>query len=260
MLQAFIIVLREGFEAFLIVAIIFAYLRKTGRQQLLPAVYSAIAVSVVASAALGYWLRTGVNQAFWEGVLGVVAIILIISLVIHMWRTAPKLKQKMHERLAEVSSRGSYGAAFAGVFLFSALMITREGMETALMLQQVRGQYLTGALLGLGAATAMALIWARVGHLINLKLFFQVTGIFLLLFTIQIAIYTFHEFSEAGLFPNSDALHEATELYSPDGLYGRWFSLLIVIVCGIWLAGAWLLDRFRKLAAAPPPMKGVSGD
>jgi high-affinity iron transporter len=260
MLQAFIIVLREGFEAFLIVAIIFAYLRKTGQRWLLPAVYAAIAASAGASLALSYVLRMGVNQSFWEGVLGVVAIIFVVSLVIHMWRTAPRLNQKMQARLSEVSSRSSHWAAFLGVFFFTLLMITREGMETALLLTQVRGEYLTGGLLGLGAATAMALVWARFGHLINLKRFFQVTGIFLLLFTVQIAIYSFHEFSEAGLFPNSDALHEATELYSPDGLYGRWFSLLIVIVCGVWLAGAWVVDRFRRFQVEPPAMKGASGD
>src|SRR4030095_12499747 len=102
MLDAFVIVLREGFEAFLIVAIIFSYLRKTGQRWLTPVVYGAIATSVAASVGLGSWLRTGVNQACWEGVLGLVAIILVATLVVHMWRTAPRLKQKMHERLGEV--------------------------------------------------------------------------------------------------------------------------------------------------------------
>jgi high-affinity iron transporter len=81
--------------------------------------------------------------------------------------------------------------------------------------------------------------------LINLKRFFQVTGVFLLLFMVQVGIYSFHEFSEAGLLPNSDALHEATEKFSPDGLYGKWFSLLMVSVCGLWLIGGWVVDRLR---------------
>lgn len=259
MLQSFIIVLREGFESFLIVAIIFAYLRKTRQPRLLPALYSAIAVSVIASVALGYTLRqVEVNQSLWEGILGVVAIIFVVSLVIHMWRTAPRLKQNMQRRLDEVSSHRSHWAALLGVFLFTVLMITREGIETALMLSQVRGQFLTGGLLGLGAAVIMALMWARFGHLINMKRFFQVTGIFLLLFTVQIAIYSFHEFAEAGLFPNSDALHEATEIYSPDGLYGKWFSLLTVVACAVWLTGGWLVDRVRRLNVAPSAVKGAS--
>jgi len=247
MLQSFIIVLREGFEAFLIVAVILTYLRKTGQKWLAPAVYWAIVTSIVVSAALGYVLSLGVNQSLWEGILGVVAIIMVASLVIHMWRTAPRLKKRMENRLTEVSSRTSRLAAFFGVFLFTVLMISREGMETALMLLQVRqGSLLGGALLGLGAAALMAWGWARFGHLINLKLFFQVTGIFLLLFMVQVAIYSFHEFSEAGLFPNSDALHEATEKFSPDGLYGKWFSLLMVAVCALWLIGAWIADRLRS--------------
>jgi len=245
MLQAFIIVLREGFEAFLIVAIIFAYLRKSGRTWLAPAVYSAIAVSVAASIALGYVLKTGVNQSLWEGVLGVVAIVLVATLVIHMWRAAPQLKQKMDQRLGKVSSSERSVAGFLGVFLFASLMITREGMETALMLTQVHGEYLVGGILGLVGATAMALAWARFGHLINIKRFMQVTSIFLLLFLVQIAIYTFHEFAEAGVFPNSEAWHTATEVFSPDGLYGRWFSMLIVATCAVWLMVAWVADKVR---------------
>jgi high-affinity iron transporter len=247
MLQSFIIILREGFESFLIVAVILAYLRKTDQRWLSPAVYVAIAVSFVASIALGYLLMQGVNQSLWEGVLGLVAVVMVASLVVHMWRTAPRLKANMHRRLDEVSGGASRWAAFFGVFLFTALMITREGMETALLLLQVHdGNMIGGALLGLGAAGALAWAWARFGHLINLKRFFQVTGIFLLLFMVQVAIYSFHEFSEAGVLPNSDALHEATEKFSPDGLYGQWFSLLLVAVCACWLIGAWLVDRLKS--------------
>ncbi|HXM35589.1 MAG TPA: FTR1 family protein, partial [Pyrinomonadaceae bacterium] len=131
-------------------------------------------------------------------------------------------------------------------FLFTFLMITREGMETALMLLQVRNpRMVSGALAGLVAAGGLAWLWARLGHLINVKRFFQVTGIFLLLFMAQVAIYTFHEFAEAGILPNSEVLHAATEKFSPDGLYGKWFSLLMIGICAAWLAGAWLVDRVR---------------
>ncbi|HEX7999361.1 MAG TPA: FTR1 family protein [Pyrinomonadaceae bacterium] len=246
MLQPFIIVLREGFEAFLIVAVILAYLRKTGQQWLSVAVYWAVATSIVVSAALGYLLNTGIDQSFWEGVLGVVAIIMVASLVIHMWRTAPQLKKRMERRLEQASSTGSRLRAFLGVFLFTVLMISREGMETALMLIQVHtSQWVLGALLGLVAAVALAWIWVRMSHLINMKRFFQVTGIFLLLFMVQVAIYSFHEFSESGLFPNSDAIHEATEAFSPDGIYGRWFSIIMIAACALWLIGAWIADRLK---------------
>ena len=157
-----------------------------------------------------------------------------------------RISGSCRERLSAVSSKSSRLAAVLGVFLFTFLMITREGMETALMLMQVKNPNLiSGALLGLAAAIVFALCWARFGHLINVRRFFQVTGIFLLLFMLQVSIYSFHEFAEAGLLPNSDVLHEATEKFSPDGLYGKWFSPIMIGICGLWLVGAWLIDRSR---------------
>lgn len=261
MMNAFIIVLREGFEAFLIVSIVIAYLRKTGRMGLAPAVYSAIGVSVAASMGIGYWLSQtteGVNQALWEGILGLAAIVLVVSLIIHMRRIAPKMKQAMYERLSEATEGRTRGMAFLGVFLFTVLMITREGMETALLLLQVEGQLLLGGVLGLLGATLLAIAWGRYGHRIDMKRFFQVTSLFLILFLAQIAVYTFHEFAEAGLFPNSEALHAATEIISPDGEIGKWFSLSIVVVCASWLIGVWLLDRSRREPAAGMTM--AAGD
>lgn len=265
MLQSFIIILREGFESFLLVAVILSYLRKSQQRQLAPAVYWAIVFALLLSGGLGYLLfqmQTGNdlverhfgatvagflgNESLREGVLGVLAIVMVASLVIYMWRTGAKLKQKMEERLGEVSAKRSGRTAYAGIFLFTALMISREGMETALMLLQVRSSRLVwGALLGLAAAIGLAWAWAQFGHLINVRRFFQVTGIFLLLFMAQVAVYSFHEFSEAGLFPNSEAIHTATEKFSPQGLYGQWFSLIMVSACAVWLAGAWLIDRVR---------------
>jgi len=108
-----------------------------------------------------------------------------------------------------------------------------------------------GALLGLAAAVSLAWAWGRFSHLINVKRFFQVTGIFLVLFMIQVGIYTFHEFSEAGVLPNSEAIHTATEKFSPDGLYGQWFSFGMISVCAAWLVGAWMIDRLKGPRNAP---------
>jgi len=270
MLNSFIIVFREGFESILLVAVILSYLRKAGQKWLTSAVYVALVLGLSASVALGYVLRNGVNdsvlegifgsaigstvsqflanESLREGVLGIVAMVMVGSLVIYMWRTGPKVQQRMRSRLDTVSSRSSRMAAVAGVFLFTFLMITREGMETALMLLQVHSsEMLGGALLGLFAAAAFAWSWAKFGHLINVKRFFQVTGIFLLLFMLQVGIYSLHEFSEAGLLPNSEVLHAATEKFSPDGLYGKWFSLVMISVCALWLFGGWLMDRLKPV-------------
>jgi high-affinity iron transporter len=251
MIPALIIVFREGFEAFLSVAIIFAFLRKTGRDWLRPAVYAGVVASVIASFALGWWLMH-VNQSFWEGVLGLMAAVLVASFVVHVWRTAPKMKGEMERRLNVYSSPASRFLAIAGVFFFTALMVTREGMETALMLIQVRNsRFILGSLLGIAAAAAMSWAWAHYGHRIDVKRFFQVTGLFLLLFTIQILFYSIHEFSEAEVLGKwSEAIHNATEPYSPVGVYGKWISVLMVGLCAAWLVGASMKDRFARSRAA----------
>ena len=247
MLQALIIVFREGFESFLTVAIIFAYLRKTNRDWLRPAVWWGIAVSVVTSAILGWWLQR-LNQPLWEGVLALVAAVLVASFVIHIWRVAPRMKREMEQKLEVHASKGSTPLAWLGVFLFTLFMITREGMETALMLIQVGNmpRFWLGCALGLAAAASMSWLWAHYGHRINVKRFFQVTGLFLLLFTVQIVFYAIHEFSEAEILPNSEAIHLATEPYSADGRYSMWIMFGMVAVCAAWLAGVTALDRARN--------------
>jgi len=95
----------------------------------------------------------------------------------------------------------------------------------------------------------MALAWVNFGHLINLRRFFQVTAIFLLLFMVQVGIYSFHELSEAGVLPNSQVLHDATESFSPEGIYGKWFSLVALGLSALWLIGVGIRDRFSAKPA-----------
>lgn len=88
MLPALIIVFREGFEAFLSVAVILAFLKKTDRNHLRPAVYAGAVVSLVLSGALGYVLS--LNQSpLWEVILGIVAVILVVTFVIQVWKSGP---------------------------------------------------------------------------------------------------------------------------------------------------------------------------
>lgn len=246
MLNALIIVFREGFEAFLTVAIIFAFLRKTGRDWLRPAVWWGVALSVVASFALG-WALQSINQPLWEGVLGLVAALLVATFVIHMWRIAPRLKRDMETKLEVRSTNSSRALAALGVFGFTLFMITREGMETALMLIQVpQSRFWLGCGIGLALAASMSWLWAHYGHRINMGRFFQVTGLFLLLFTLQIVFHAIHEFSEAEVLPHSDAIHAATEPYSADGRYAPWITLGMLGICALFIAGASLVDRMRE--------------
>lgn len=248
MFQAFVIVLREAFEAFLIVSIIFSYLRRMEQRWLLPAVRWGIAVSLLTSAGLGVVLYRGVNEPLWEAILGLIAAILVTTLVIHMWRHGRFLKRDMENRLKSIFTRASTSLVSIGVFLFTVFMITREGMETALLLIQVpEGRIVAGALMGIAAMAVFAYLWVRFSAFINLRLFFQVTGIFLLLFVAQILIYSFHEFTETGLIPHSEFWHVATEPFSSVGLYGKWFSVVTVGVCAAWL----LLAGLRQYLQGP---------
>src|SRR4029079_16358612 len=117
-------------EAFLIVAISLAYLRKADRRELIPAVHWGIGASVVLSVAAGLLLARARNQSFWEGILGIGAGVLVASLTVHMWRAGRYMKREIEGSL-ERSSLREGTAAFVGVFFFTLLMITREGMETA---------------------------------------------------------------------------------------------------------------------------------
>ncbi len=247
MLQAFVITLREGLEAFLIVAISLSYLRKTGRGQLIPAVHWGIVTSVLLSIGAGVLLARASNQALWEGVLAMTAAVLVTSLTVHMWRAGRRMKRDIEGKLEE-SSRRTGSAAFLGVFAFTLLMITREGMETALLMNallfQVRSmQIVGGALAGTLFAAGIALLWSRFGHRINLARFFQVTAVFLFVFVFQLLIYGFHELTEANLFPGSEAWHNATEPYGPDGVYGQYLSYLLVLLPLGWLALAGFTKR-----------------
>ena len=247
MLQAFVVTLREGLEAFLIVAISLAYLKKTGRAALIPAVRWGIVASIILSIAAGVLLARAANQALWEGVLALVAAVLVASLTVHMWRAGRYMKRDIEGRL-EASSVKTGTAAFFGVFFFTLLMITREGMETALLMNALlftvqSPQILAGAAGGTVMAALVASLWSRYGHRVNLARFFQVTAVFLLIFVVQLLIYGLHELTEANVFPNSQPWHDATEPFGPDGVYGQYFTYLLVVIPLAWLGVSTLFHR-----------------
>ncbi len=254
MLQAFVITLREGLEAFLIVAISLAYLRKAGRGELVPAVRWGIGVSILLSVAAAFLFQKASNQSLWEGILALVAALSVTTLTVHMWRAARRMRRDIEGRL-QSSTLKTGSAAFLGVFLFTLLMISREGMETALLLgtllfQIKSAQVLSGAVIGLASAAGVSWLWSRYGHRVNLALFFQVTAVFLLVFVVQLLIYGFHELTEANIFPYSEPLHWATEPYGPDGRYGQYLTYLLVLLPLGWLTVATFLGM-RKPAPQP---------
>jgi len=256
MAQAFVITLREGLEAFLIIAISLAYLRKSQRPELVPAVHWGIATSLVLSIGAAWLFYQARNQALWEGVLALAAAVSVASLTIHMWRTAKRIKKDIEGRL-QTSAAKSGTAAFAGVFLFTLLMITREGMETALLMGTLLFQIqaidmIIGAVAGVMLAAFVASLWSRYGHRVNLGLFFQVTAVFLMIFVVQLLIYGFHELTEANIFPYSEPLHIATEPYGPDGMYGKYLTYLLVLLPMGWLLFASIFGSRKGMASQAP--------
>jgi high-affinity iron transporter len=146
------------------------------------------------------------------------------------------MKGDIEGRLQSSSMRGGI-AAFAGVFLFTVLMITREGMETALLLMQLREtlNLVAGAALGAVGAAGFAWLWSRYGHRVNLSLFFQVTAIFLFVFVVQLVVRGVHEMSEQNMLPFSALLHEKTEAWGPDSSFGHLLTYLLVLAPFGWL-------------------------
>lgn len=248
MFATFVITLREGLEAFLIVAISLAYLRQTGRSRLVPAIHWGIAVALGASIAAGLLFRQAENKPLWEGVLALVAALLVASLTIHMRHAAQAMPDTPRLQLATLAARTG-PAAFGGVFMFTVFMVGREGMETvllitALLFQVHSTELLAGGVLGLTAAGSIAWAWGHYGHHVNLTIFFQVTTIFLYLLILQLLIYGFHELTEAQALPLDNYYwHAVTEPYGPDGLYGHWLSYALVALPGGWLMVYALRDR-----------------
>src|SRR5258708_3360756 len=132
MLQTFIITLREGVEASLVIAIAIAYLRKTGRQELLPAVYRAFSAALVASLALAWvFTRFQITEEAYGGWTMLASAVFVLSMVVWMNRHAKHMKGEIETQLQK--GMGSERARW-GIFLFVFLMVFREGVETVMLL------------------------------------------------------------------------------------------------------------------------------
>lgn len=259
MLQTMMVTFREGIEAFLIIAITSLYLRNTGRIALLPALRWGTGVALAGSLALGIALaRIGAMTPLWEGCLALLAMVLVITCTVHMLRNGKRMAQHIRDHIdaSDMPGGGAGNAAFTGVFLFTLLMIGREGVETATMLAALSGQsdmreFFAGGIVGVALAGLLAFAWVRYGKRVDLSRFFQVTAIFMVLFSVQLLIYAFHEFSEAEALPGLDNQwwHVATEPYGPEGQYGAWLSYSLVIAPLAFLAWAWWQDRRKRRKA-----------
>src|ERR1700678_1022403 len=205
MLEAFIVTLREGVEAALIVGITLAYLSKINRPELRKSVYAALISAFEASLGVAALLsRTRWNQDIFEGWVMLAPSFFVITMIIFMMKSGRKLKGEIEGKVGLLAGRN----AWFGLFAFVFLMVLREGVETVLILSAVSlnsTELLSflGTFLGVIAAVAFGVMFVKGSVRINLQKFFRVTTVILFLVAFQLVIAGLHELSESGVIPSS---------------------------------------------------------
>jgi high-affinity iron transporter len=252
MIQTFVITLREGVEAALVIAIAIAYLRKSGRTALLPTVYHALITAVIVCfvAAWGF-TKLNISNDSYEGWTLLASAVFVFSMVVWMNRHGKRMKAEIETKLQE----GAAGETRRlGVFLFVFLMIFREGVETVLLLAAVRLNTSGilewfGAALGIGLAVLFGVSFVRGTIRVNLRQFFQMTTAILMVVVFQLAITGLHELSESGYLPSGP-----TEMAVIGPVVNNEAFFFITILA---LAGAMMLLEWRKRKA--PRTEGLQG-
>ncbi|HEX4019945.1 MAG TPA: Fe-S-containing protein [Acidobacteriaceae bacterium] len=243
MLQAFIITLREGVEAALIIGIVFAYLNKIGRHDLKRVVLAALAAACIASLVVAIILsRIQFNEDMFEGIIMLVAAVFVLSMIWFMQHTAKTMKGHIEKKLGALTGSGSK----TGLFLFVFLMVFREGVETVLILGAVslnstELMSFFGTLLGVTCAVVFGVLFVKGSVRINLQRFFRVTSVILYFVVFQLLISGLHELSEYGILPSS-----RTEMRIIGPIVSNDSFFFITILA---LAGLMVLFEYRKRAA-----------
>lgn len=213
MLAAFLITLREGLEAALIVSILIAYLVKSDRGESVRYVWAGVGAAAVFSLAVGGALAVAADelpeqaQAAFEGVMALLAVAFVTWMVFWMARNARALKGELHAHVDKATAAGA-GAVAAMAFI----AVSREGFETALFLwssmQTTGGGWIDilGGLLGLATSIALGLLIYRGALRVNLATFFQWTGVALIVIAAGVFTYGIHELQEAGLLFGEDSI------------------------------------------------------
>ena len=205
MLQAFIVTLREGVEAALIVGITLAYLAKIGRNDLRKSVYAALASAFVGSIGVAVLLsRTKWNQDIFEGWIMLAAAFFVVTMIIFMMKTGGKLKGQIEGKVGLLAGED----AWLGLFFFVFLMVLREGVETVLILSAVslnssELMSFLGTLGGVIVAVFFGVMFVKGSVRINLQKFFRITTVILFFVATQLVISGLHELSENGVLPSS---------------------------------------------------------
>jgi high-affinity iron transporter len=252
LLSAFLIALREGVEAALVVGIILVYLARTGRSQLARYVWSGVALaaalSLAVSLALDHWR---VNGDGFEGLLMLLAAAFVISMIIWMNRVARHLRKDIEQKIENYAMQAGSAAGW-GIFLFVFLMVLREGVELAVILRAVELssegiQTWAGTIAGLTAAIAVGLFFFKGTLKIPLHRFFAATTIILWLVAAQLALTGLHELSEARWLPSSKG---EMALIGPIVRNEIFFFVFIFGAAVLLILREWLTASHAKIEAA----------
>jgi len=247
MLQAFIITLREGVEAALILGITLAYLAKIGRPELRKTVYYALGTAFLASLGFAVLLsRTNWNQDIFEGWIMLAAAFFVGTMIVFMMRTAKHLKGDIEGKVGTLATKGSA----LGLFVFVFLLVVREGVETvltlfAVSLNSTELMSFLGTLLGVGASVAFGVMFVKGSVRIDLRKFFKVTTVILWFVAAQLVVSGLHELSENGVLPSS---REEMALIGPIVRNDVFFFVTILA-----LAALMVLFEYRRRAPEPTP-------
>jgi high-affinity iron transporter len=211
MLSTFVIALREGLEAALIVGILVAYLVRSERRHLLKPLWIGVATAIAASLALGAILSftsaelTSRGEELFAGLTSFIAVGLVTWMVFWMKRTARTLRDQLHGKVDSAITGGSISLALVAFFA-----VVREGLETALFIYTnfktvgAASSATVGLVLGLALAVALGYLIYNRSVKINLSKFFTITGVALIIVAAGVLSYGIHEFQELGFLPGPD--------------------------------------------------------
>ena len=209
MFPSLLLALREGLEAALIIGIILGALQKLNQEYLIPVVWRGVALAVVLSFAAGLGLNylgmefEGQFEEVFEGIAMLLAAAILTWMILWMQRKGGEIQQDIEAKTAHATLNQGGSA----LLILAFLAVFREGIELALFLMAARMasdpiSVLVGAVLGLGGAILLGWMIFATTRRLNLRHFFQITNVLLLLFAAGLVAYGVHEFNEAGWVPS----------------------------------------------------------
>jgi high-affinity iron transporter len=277
-LANYLIGLREGLEAALVVGILVAYLVRTGHRDRLGPIWLGVGLGVAASLAAGALLTfTSRSLSFraqeaFGGTLSIVAVVFVTWMVFWMRRTARHLKGELQSKLDAALMMGTAALAFTAF-----IAVGREGLETALFIWAAvkatgnSAAPMVGAVLGLTTAVVLGYLLYKRSVQLNLAKFFTFTGAALVVVAAGVLAYGFHDLQEAGYLTSFGLAHtalDATRILPPSSWWGSLFKGLFSISAAptrlelaVWLAYLvpvlTIFLRGGRRATTPPPQRAA---